>query len=202
MTTTILPMVEAIARSIRGRLPAEEAPAFDAAVAAAAVTGRDLSRVPWRFLAQELRSLPPGPPEIQTVVDPVITGLDLLAAGQEWPEAAARADATKAVTAVWAAARASAAAAAAKAIAKVAAADRVDAADRVAARARAADAVTWADAAAATDWAASATARAASAATRAAAPDDDAAWAVGGGVVDWAAAMRQRDLLLQLLAEA
>jgi hypothetical protein len=52
MTTPIPSMVQAIARSISARLPADEAAAFDAAVAAAAA-GRDLSRVPWRFLVTD-----------------------------------------------------------------------------------------------------------------------------------------------------
>jgi len=100
MTTTLPPMIEAIANRVSARLPAGEAPAFAAAVAAAAA-GRDLSAVPWQFLGAELRSLPAQSAEVQAVVDPVIAGLDQLAAGQEWPEAAAAA-----ISAATAAARA------------------------------------------------------------------------------------------------
>jgi hypothetical protein len=102
-------MVEAIARSISARLSPDEAEAFDAAIAAAA--GCDLSRLPWQFLGAELRSLPAQPADVQAVIDPVICGLDLLAAGQEWPAAAARAAArasgkvVEAAAADWTAAR-------------------------------------------------------------------------------------------------
>jgi hypothetical protein len=53
--------------------------------------GKDLSRVGWKFLAHELHLLPPQPVHIQEVIDPVITGMDLLAKGSPWPEADARA---------------------------------------------------------------------------------------------------------------
>jgi hypothetical protein len=97
MTTPIPSMVQAIARSISSRLPADEIEAFDAAVAAAAA-GRDLSRLPWQFLAAELHSLVPLPPSIQADVDVVIAGIDRLANGQEWPGAtdAAKSAAVKA----------------------------------------------------------------------------------------------------------
>ena len=49
--------------------------------------GKDLTRVGWQFLASELRNLPKVESDIQAVIDPVIEGLDLLAAGKPWPEA-------------------------------------------------------------------------------------------------------------------
>jgi hypothetical protein len=88
-------MVQRIAESIFEALPASEAKDFFAALPdAVGCDGKDLSRVGWQFLAAELRSLPEQPAEIQAVIDPVIAGLELLAAGREWPaksaEAAAR----------------------------------------------------------------------------------------------------------------
>ena len=131
-----------IAEAIFERLPADEAREFFAAFpAAVGRDGKDLSRVNWQFLAQVLRELPRQSAEAQSVIDPVIAGLDLLANGQPWDAAAA--------------ARAAAAAAAA---------------------ARAADA------------------DAAYAAARAADADAVAAYV--------AARRRQRDLLLQLVADA
>ena len=120
-------MVQRIADSIFQRLPAEDAPKFFAALPGAiGCDGKDLSRVGWQFLAQSLRNMPPQPAKIQAVVDPVIAGLELLAAGREWPAAAAvaaadaacwaaDADATcwAAAAACWADADATAAAAAA-----------------------------------------------------------------------------------------
>lgn len=83
-------MVQRIAENIFEALPANEAKAFFSALpGAVACDGKDLTRVSWQFLAAELRSLPEQPAEIQTVIDPVIAGMDLLASGQEWPEAAA-----------------------------------------------------------------------------------------------------------------
>ncbi len=83
-------MVQRIAESIFEDLPAEDARAFFAALpGAVACDGKDLTRVGWQFLAAELRSLPPQPAELQAVVDPVITGMDLMAEGQVWSEAAA-----------------------------------------------------------------------------------------------------------------
>jgi hypothetical protein len=101
-------MVQRIAENIFEALPADEARAFFAALPeAVACDGKDLSKVGWRFLAAELRSLPPQPPETQAVVDPVIAGLDLLAEGQNWPESAAAAGeaaawAAEAAEAAWA----------------------------------------------------------------------------------------------------
>ena len=147
-------MVQRIAENIFEALPANDAKAFFAALPdAVSCDGKDLSKVGWQFLAAELRSLPEQSAEIQAVIDPVIAGMDLLASGQIWAAAAARAAWAAAARAAWAADAAAAAAA-------WAAADAAWAA-------RAADA-------AATAWAA---ARA-------------------------AARLRQRDLLLRLIAEA
>jgi len=78
--------VQRIAESIFEALSADEAKAFFAALPdAVGCDGKDLSRVHWQFLAAELRSLPSQPSNIQAVIDPVITGMDLLAAGIEWP---------------------------------------------------------------------------------------------------------------------
>ena len=102
-------MVTRIAESIFEGLPADEAIKFFADFAkAGACDGKDLTRVGWQFLAAELRALPPVPNDTQAVIDPVIKGMDLLAEGKEWPEAAVKAainanaaNATRAATAVW-----------------------------------------------------------------------------------------------------
>ena len=82
-------MVQRIAAdSIFERLPAEDALKFLAALPGAiGCDGKDLSRVAWKFLAQTLRDMPLQPAKFQAVVDPVIEGLELLAAGGEWPAA-------------------------------------------------------------------------------------------------------------------
>ena len=86
-------MVQRIAENIFEGLPADKAKCFFAALPdAVGCDGKDLSRVGWQFLAAELRSLPPQTSDIQSVIDPVIAGLDLLAAGQDWPHANAAAD--------------------------------------------------------------------------------------------------------------
>lgn len=83
-------MVQRIAESIFERLPFEDAVKFFAALPnAIGCDGKDLSRIGWQFLVQALRNMPPQPAEIQAVVDPVIDGLELLAAGGEWPADAA-----------------------------------------------------------------------------------------------------------------
>ena len=167
-------MLQRIAESIFESLPLKEAQAFFAAFpTAVGCDGKDLSKVGWQFLASELRSLPPQPAEIAAVIKPVIVGMDLLAAGQEWPAAA------------YAAARADA--------------DAAYDADAAAADARAADADAYAAAAAA---AYAAYADAAYAAARAAAA---AAYAYARADADAdadAARLRQRGLLLRLIAEA
>ena len=87
-------MVQRIAESIFENLPADEAKSFFTALPDAIHSdGMDLSRVSWQFLATELRLLPEQSNDIQAVIDPVIAGMDLLAAGQEWPDAPAAAKA-------------------------------------------------------------------------------------------------------------
>ena len=95
-------MVQRIAESIFEGLAPDEAKAFFAALPdAVSCDGKDLSKVGWQFLAAELRALPAQSAEIQSVIDPVIAGMDLLASGQEWAagawaaDAAARADARR-----------------------------------------------------------------------------------------------------------
>jgi hypothetical protein len=96
-----------IAENIFEDLPDEEGRAFFAALPdAVGRDGKDLSRVHWAFLAAELRALPKTTDAVQSVIDPVIVGMDLLASGKEWPreaaaeaaEAAADATAAKAAT--------------------------------------------------------------------------------------------------------
>jgi hypothetical protein len=53
----------------------------------------------WRFLAAMLREMPVPDGEAKAVVDPVIAGMDLLAAGKDWPKAAAKAAARAAARA-------------------------------------------------------------------------------------------------------
>ena len=45
----------------------------------------------WRFLAAMLREMPVPDGEAKAVVDPVIAGMNLLAAGKDWPKAASAA---------------------------------------------------------------------------------------------------------------
>ena len=86
-----LPIIlQRIAENIFESLPLKEAQAFFAAFpTAVGCDNKGLSRVGWQFLASELRSLPPQPDGITAVIEPVLVGMDLLAAGQEWPAAAA-----------------------------------------------------------------------------------------------------------------
>jgi hypothetical protein len=60
---------------------------FAAFPVAVANDGKDLTRVPWQFLVEVLKKLPQQPQEIQAVIDPVISGLSLLAEGKEWSTA-------------------------------------------------------------------------------------------------------------------
>ena len=169
-------MLQRIAESIFESLPANEAKAFFATLPdAVGCDGKDLTRVGWQFLAAELRCLPAQSAEIQAVIDPVIAGTALLASGQEWTAARAAADAAvRAARAdAWAATDAAWAAADAADAAAWAAADAARAAARAADAARAAAWAAWA-----------AAARAAAAAAGA------------------AARLRQRDLLLRLIAES
>ena len=93
-------MVQRIAENIFEALPADEAKKFFAALPSAVnCDGKNLTNVGWQFLAAELRSLPKQPAKIQAVIDPVITGMDLLASGQEWAAAAADAAAADAAAA-------------------------------------------------------------------------------------------------------
>jgi hypothetical protein len=112
------PLVRICENIFEGLAP-DEAKAFFAAIPdAVGRDGKDLSRVHWAFLASELRALPKVPDDIQAVIDPVISGMDLLAAGGKWSADAARAAASAAAyadaayAAASAAARASAAASA------------------------------------------------------------------------------------------
>jgi hypothetical protein len=83
-----------ICENIFEELAPDHAKAFFAAIPdAVGRDGKDLSRVHWAFLASELRALPKVPDDIQAVIDPVISGMDLLAAGGKWSADAARADA-------------------------------------------------------------------------------------------------------------
>jgi len=83
--------------------PNEAVKFFASFPSAVACDGKDLTRVGWQFLASELRNLPEVESDIQAVIDPVIEGLDLLAAGKPWPEAnsAARAAADAATRAAF-----------------------------------------------------------------------------------------------------
>ena len=102
-----LPLVR-ICENVFEGLPAEEAKAFFAAIPdAVGRDGKDLTRVHWAFLASELRALPPVDAATQSVIDPVIAGMDLLASGGEWSHNAAyAAQAAQAANAAYAAARA------------------------------------------------------------------------------------------------
>ena len=114
-----------IAENIFEALPDDEGRAFFAALPdAVGCDGKDLSRVHWTFLAAELRLLPTVPADIQAVIDLVIKGMDTLASGEDWSQAAYAADAAYA----YADADAAYAAYAAAYVADAACAD-VDAAD-------------------------------------------------------------------------
>lgn len=102
-------MVSRIAESIFEGLPENtEASAFFAALPkAVGCDGKDLSRVPWQFLAKELnelKSLPTVEDEIQSMINTVIKGMNLLGEGKEWPEGDARAASDAASNTAWAAA--------------------------------------------------------------------------------------------------
>jgi hypothetical protein len=107
-----------VAKSIFEGLPDADGKAFFAALPyAVARDGKDLSRVVWAFLAAELRALPKVTDGLQAVIDPVIAGMDLLANGNEWPEARSAANRAAAIYASAAYAAAHAAYAAANAAA-------------------------------------------------------------------------------------
>ena len=74
--------------SIFERLPALEVAEFFTAIPRAiGRDGRDLTRVQWAFLADLLRHLPDT--QARGVVADVTAGMDLLAAGKDWPGATA-----------------------------------------------------------------------------------------------------------------
>ena len=81
------PLLKA-AKVIVGNLSEAERQEFFEAIAAAA-RGKDLSVVHWQFLSAELRALPDDLPErIQALVDEVIAGMNRIAAGKAWHDAA------------------------------------------------------------------------------------------------------------------
>ena len=129
-------MLTRVLESIFERLPKQEARQFFLNIGNAMPgDGVDLGRVVWQFLAAELRAIPPQPAAVQAVIDPVIAGMDLLANGREWPDAADAADAAYAAASAYAADAARAATAAASAYAADAARAAAYAAYAVAARA-------------------------------------------------------------------
>jgi len=213
-------MLVRLCESVFERLPQSDRPIFFREVGeAVGEDGRDLTRVGWAFLADTLRHLPDT--ETREVVQPVIAGMDRLAVGQYWPDAAARAATARAAVAAaraaaWAAraATARAAVAAARAAAWAVAEAAWAAAARAATAARAAEAPAWAAMAAAEAWAARA-ARAARAAeaeawvARAATAAEAPAWAARAARAAEAKAeartretQRQRAALLALIRDA
>jgi len=136
----------------------------------------------WRFLAEVLREMPVPDGEAKAVVDPVIAGMDLLAAGKDWPKAAAaeaRAAARAAAWEQWAHAAWSAGEAAWAAAPPLSAAWE----------ARAAELAMWATRAAAAAWAARAA-------------GEEAAWAAQAAAEAGLSFPRQCDILLRLMEEA
>lgn len=181
-------MVTRIGESIFEGLRSNEAVDFFAAIPQAIGSdGKDLTLVGWKFLATELRALPPVADDIQACIDTVIEGMDLLGEGKEWPRAAAR----SAIRATCAAAYATCAAAYAARTHTSAESDAIWSATRAATGAAyaATDATSFAAVAAARSAIWSAAAYAATDATR------SAIWSA-------AAIRRQRDTLLQLISEA
>ncbi len=82
-----LPLVR-IAEGIFEGLPKNEAKMFFAEIPEAIERdGKDLSRVHWTFLADTLRHLPAQEGEVKEAIDRVISGMDLLAEGKDWPDA-------------------------------------------------------------------------------------------------------------------
>jgi len=91
-----MPLVR-IAEDISKSLPVIDGRAFlDALLEGVGTDGKDLSRVHWAFLAAELRALPATEGDVKTVIDRVILGMDLLASGRDWPDAAESAEAATA----------------------------------------------------------------------------------------------------------
>jgi hypothetical protein len=156
--------------------------------------GKNLSLVRWQFLEDVLRNLPPQKPEIQSVIDPVIAGIGLLAKGEKWNPEDAAADVPVRAVVVGVAYQAHAVARAAYANAP----NDTEAAD---AYAEAADAYEAASGAYAV---ARATADAADA-YEAAFAAYDVAMSVAGRSWSWldgAENKRQRDVLLKLIRQA
>jgi hypothetical protein len=87
-------MLVKVCENIFEGLPADDAKDFFAQIGdAVGSDGKDLTRVVWAFLADELRQMPEN---AARDVGDVLSGMDILAAGGEWPDAAAvraRADA-------------------------------------------------------------------------------------------------------------
>jgi hypothetical protein len=85
-------MLTRILEGIFENLSAGKAVEFFAALpVAVGHDGKDLTKVSWKFLVWVLKKVPQQPQEIQAVIDPVITGLSLLAEGKEWNKDDARA---------------------------------------------------------------------------------------------------------------
>jgi hypothetical protein len=79
-------MLVKVCESIFEGLPADDAKDFFSQIGeAVGRDGKDLSRVVWAFLADELRQMPGN---TTRAVGDVISGMDILAAGGEWPHAA------------------------------------------------------------------------------------------------------------------
>ena len=190
--------VSRIAEAIFEGLPPDEAPAFFAAFPAAVESdGKDLSRVVWQFLAAELRLLSPVEPEVQAIINTVVTGIDLLAQGKEWPKEDAKASVR---AADWAASAAANAAELAARAARTACAV-ADAANAAELAASDCDYLAAELAARAADWAA----KAAASDAELTASDWDylaAGWAARAAASSFDARRRQRDLLLKLIKEA
>lgn len=109
-----LPLVLIAERIFEG-LSASDAKAFFAAIPEAiGHDGKDLSRAQWVFLGRLLRRLPPQTGSGHDAITPVIEGMDILARGDDWTDAAeaacTAADAADATYATYAAANAARAA--------------------------------------------------------------------------------------------
>lgn len=88
MNMNLPPLLLKAAKVIVDNLSEAESQAFTAAINQAA-KGKDLSLVHWAFLGSELRALPgPLPKHMQSMVEVVVAGMDRLAAGKAWPDAA------------------------------------------------------------------------------------------------------------------
>jgi hypothetical protein len=78
-------MLTRILEDMFENLPAQDAPKLFAALpAAVGHDGKDLTKVSWKFLVEVIKKLPQQPQKIRAVIDPVISGLSLLAEGKEW----------------------------------------------------------------------------------------------------------------------